>query len=643
MALPAVLDGAATVPDYPVQPVPFTQVHLRDGFWAPRIETNRTVTIPFAFKQCEETGRLDNFEAAAAAIQGHPFKEPKLPGFPFDDTDIYKVLEGASYALSVRPDPALAAYLEGLIAKIAAAQEADGYLYTARTMCPRNPHKWAGPQRWVNERVLSHELYNLGHLYEAAVAHYQATGSRTLLDVALRTADLLDRTFGPGKQAIWPGHQIVEMGLVKLYRATGEARYLQLAKFMLDGRGPDGHPGSGTYNQSHVPITRQSEAVGHAVRAGYMYAGIADIAALTGDRDYLAVIDRLWTDVVTRKLYLTGGIGALHKGEAFGAAYELPNRTAYNETCAAIANVYWNHRLFLLHGKGEYIDVMERSLYNGVLSGVSLDGTSFFYPNPLESAGDYERQHWFGCACCPGNLTRFLASVSGYQYAVRADTLYVNLYAAGTATLELGAAGTIRLGQETRYPWEGDIGLRFALAHPVTFTVRLRVPGWAREEVVPGALYRFADAPASAATVRLNGQSLTPKFEDGYFVLSREWRDGDEIALQLPMPVRRVVADERVEADRGRVALQRGPLVYCLETPDNPGARVRKAVMPMDVPLVANYEAGLLGGVTVIRGGSFTAIPYYAWANRGKAEMAVWLALPAGRNPEREPAQRCFP
>ena len=415
-------------PINPIKSVPFTSVHLADRFWLPRIETNRRVTIPFAFAQCEKTGRLDHFVRAARVLRGEPVANLDPPGYPFDDTDIYKVIEGASYTLSVHPDPKLESYVDGLIEKIAAAQEPDGYLYTTRTINPKKPHEWAGQERWVLEKVDSHELYNLGHLYEAAVAHYQATGKRTLLDVAIKTADLLVATFGPGKRAIWPGHQITEMGLVKLYRVTGEQKYLDLAKFLLDVRGPDGDAGAGReYNQSHLPVVQQTDAVGHAVRATYMYSGMADVAALTGDRAYLDASDRIWDSVVSRKLYITGGIGATGRGEAFGGPYELPNMSAYNETCAAIGNDYWNHRLFLLHGDAKYIDVMERTLYNGLVSGVSLDGQAFFYPNPLESAGQHQRSPWFGVACCPSNITRFLASVPGYVYAVTDDRIFVNL------------------------------------------------------------------------------------------------------------------------------------------------------------------------------------------------------------------------
>ena len=648
----AATTAAASRPDYPVQPVPFTAVHLDDVFWTPKIETNRAVTIPFAFQQCELSGRVDNFERAAKALRGEALANKKAPGYPFDDTDLYKVIEGASYTLSVHPDPKLDAYVDSLIAKIAAAQEKDGYLYTTRTIDPQHPHPWAGTERWQLEKVDSHELYNLGHLYEAAVAHYQATGKRTLLDVALRTADLLVATFGPGKRSIWPGHQITEMGLVKLYRVTGREPYLELAKFMLDQRGPDGSEGAGrTYNQSQTRVLEQTEAVGHAVRATYMYSGIADVAALTGDAGYLKTADTIWNNLVTKKLYITGGIGATGSGEAFGGDYELPNMTAYNETCAAIGNDFWNFRLFLLHADAKYIDVMERTLYNGLISGVSLDGKSFFYPNPLESNGQHARSPWFGVACCPGNITRFLASVPGYVYARRADTLYVNLFAAGQADVTLdvpGRAGhapthpAVHLVQATRYPWEGTVSITVSPATASAFTVNVRIPGWARNEPVPGTLYRFVDASAETPVVRVNGTTVPLVLDKGYVAIRRTWRKGDRIDVTLPMPVRRVAADDRVVADRGRVALQRGPIVYTAEWVDNPGKKVRNLVLPDSVPLHAAFRPDLLNGVTVVTGKvtalasdanggvtkteqDFTAIPYYAWANRGRGEMTVWL------------------
>jgi len=629
--------------DYPVKPVPFTAVHFNDAFWAPRIETNRAVTIPFAFQKCEETGRVDNFVRAAAALRGEALQNTKPPGYPFDDSDLYKVIEGAAYTLSVHPDPKLEAYVDSLIEKIGAAQEKDGYLYTTRTINPEKPHPWAGTKRWELEGVDSHELYNLGHLYEAAVAHYQATGKRTLLDLALRTADLLESTFGPGKQSIWPGHQITEMGLAKLYRVTGDDRYLKLAKFMLDERGANSEKGGGrTYNQSHTRIVDQTEAVGHAVRATYMYSGIADVAALSGDEAYVSAIDRIWGNVVDKKIYITGGIGASASGEAFGRNYELPNMSAYCETCAAIGNDFWNERLFLLHADAKYVDVMERTLYNGLLSGVSLDGKSFFYPNPLESNGQHQRSPWFGVACCPGNMTRFLASVPGYVYAQQGDTLYLNLFVSSTADIKMDNGRTVKLVQETRYPWDGAVRMTVSPDTSSSFTINLRIPGWARNSAMPGDLYRFLDKVDEPVSLKVNGKPVAFKIDRGYASLNRRWLKGDVIELLLPMPVRRVVANEQVEADRGRVALQRGPIVYCAEWPDNPNGRVRNLVISDNVPLRAEFKSDLLNGVEVIKGKAlglaydergkvikseqdFTAIPYYAWANRGRGQMIVWI------------------
>jgi DUF1680 family protein len=644
--------------DYPVRPVPFTAVHLADRFWSPRIETNRTVTIPFAFKQCEDNQRMFNFERAAAVLRGEKITDTSPPGFPFDDTDPYKIIEGAAYSLAVQPDPQLDAYLDGLIAKIAAAQEPDGYLYTTRTYNPQSPHAWAGKERWVLERELSHELYNLGHLYEAAAAHYQATGKRNLLTIALKTADLLDRTFGPadatnGKQAIWPGHQITEMGLIKLYRITGQTKYLNLAKFLLDVRGPDGHKGAGSpYNQSHLPVTQQRTAVGHAVRATYMYAGMADVAAITNDTSYLTAIDAIWQNVASAHLYITGGIGSTRHGEAFGPDHDLPNMSAYNETCAAIGNVYWNHRLFLLHADAKYIDVLERSLYNGLISGVSLDGTSFFYPNPLESRGQHQRSPWFGCACCPSNICRFIASVPGYVYALKPATptapaqLFVNLYAAGTAEVPLDSSSSLSITQTTNYPWDGAIKLTISTPTAAEVALKLRIPGWAQNQPVPSDLYRFTDARSPAPTLKLNGQSVPIEPINGYVTLTRRWQQGDTVELDLPMPVRRVAAHEKVQANTGRIALQRGPLVYCLEWPDHTadhnGGKVRNLLLPDEAPITPTPRPDLLGGLVALQStataysadaaGNVTtqpvpvlAIPYYAWAHRGPGEMTVWL------------------
>lgn len=604
------------------------------------MEINRRVTIPHAFQKCEETGRMDNF----AIVGGLKIGEHQ-GSFPFDDTDVYKTLEGASYCLMLYPDPKLEAYLDSVITLIAAAQEEDGYLYTVRTNKCERLKNWFGENRWEKLRG-SHELYNLGHLYEAAVAHYQATGKRNLLDVALKSADLIDRTFGYGKLQVPPGHQVIEMGLVKLYRATGEDKYLRLAKFFLDVRGRplDGRELWGEYNQDHQPVTEQNEAVGHAVRASYMYAGMADVAALTGDARYTHAIDRLWENVVGKKLYLIGGIGATGSGEAFGKNYELPNMSAYNETCAAIGNVYWNHRLFLLHGDSKYIDVMERTLYNGLISGVSLDGKLFFYPNPLASIGQHARSPWFGCACCPGNVTRFMASVPGYIYAHRDNEIYVNLFIANAASIQLKNQ-KVKIQQETKYPWKGSVLIKIKPEiENQSFSIFLRVPGWTQNQPVPSDLYKFLDTNNEPLILEVNGNPISPQLKNGYAKINRKWKMGDMIELQLAMPIRRIVAHDSVKADLGRVALQQGPIVYCAEWPDNKDGRVLNLLLPDASPLSSEFQQDLLNGVRIIKGNAlayhvgkkdalfqkteqqFTAIPYYAWAHRGKGEMTVWLA-----------------
>ncbi len=635
------LSAAEIHRDYPIRPVPFTAVHLSDSFWLPRIETNRKVTIPYAFEQCEKTGRIDNF-----AIAGGLKKGKHRGDFPFDDTDPYKILEGASYTLSVHPDPKLETYLDDLIVKIAAAQEDDGYLYTCRTNHSEHLRNWMGAKRWSNLGS-SHELYNAGHMYEAAVAHFLATGKRSFLNVAIKNADLIARTFGPGKLQLPPGHQIIEMGLVRLYRVTGNEKYLKLAKFFLDirGRQINGRKLYGPYSQDHKPVTEQDEAVGHAVRAMYMYSGMADIAALTGDQAYLHAIDRIWDNVVSKKLYLTGGVGATGRGEAFGKNYELPNETAYCETCAAIGNVYWNHRLFLLHGDAKYIDVMERTLYNGLISGVSLDGKLFFYPNPLASHGQHSRSPWFGCACCPGNITRFIASVPGYMYASIDDAIYINLFVEGAAKIPL-KNNTVTLRQQTAYPWEGAIHIIVEPKQAQEFTVNLRIPGWARNKCVPSDLYHFLKPNQETVSLQINGKECNLNLKNGFAQIKRTWRSGDSIVLLLPMPVRRVIANEQVKADRGRVALSRGPLVYCLEWPDVKSKHVHNLILADDVLLQTEFRRKMLAdaNMQVIHGKAiatkrvkdgtslikteeeFTAIPYYAWAHRGKGEMAVWLA-----------------
>ena len=632
--------SSSKIKDYPIQPVPFTQVQINDNFWKPRMEINRTVTIPHAFQKSEETGRLDNFALAGGLIEGE-----QKGIYPFDDTDIYKTLEGASYALMLHPDPKLDAYLDSVITLIASAQEKDGYLYTARTNHAERLKNWFGDDRWEKIRG-SHELYNLGHLYEAASAHYLATGKRNLLNIALKSADLVDQTFGSGKLQAPPGHQVIEMGLVKLFRVTGDEQYLNLAKFFLDVRGKplDGRELWGEYNQDHKPVVEQDEAVGHAVRASYMYAGMADIAALTGDKSYIQAIDKIWENVVGKKLYIIGGIGATGAGEAFGKNYDLPNMSAYNETCAAIGNVFWNHRLFLLHGEAKYIDVLERTLYNGLISGVSLDGKKFFYPNPLESVGQHVRSPWFGCACCPGNVTRFMASVPGYVYAHRKDKIYINLFVTNEATIEL-EKGNVNIRQQTNYPWEGTVQITIdPEKQRKKFSLFIRIPGWAQNQPVPSDLYRFLENNNENATLKVNNEKIDFKMKHGYAQINRSWSKGDNIELNLPMPIRRIVAHDSVEADHGKVALQRGPIVFCAEWCDNEDGHVRNIVFPNESTLSSEFVNDMLNGIQIIKGKALgckigeeensiekteqklIAIPYYAWAHRGNGEMAVWLA-----------------
>jgi len=639
-SLAMLLFGACTVKpkkDYPVQPVPFTEVHIDDGFWIHRMETNQKVTIPYAFTKCEETGRIDNFSVAGGLMEG-TFSSI----YPFDDTDVYKILEGASYSLSIHPDTKLEKYLDELIVKIAAAQEEDGYLYTARTINPDPPIRWVGKERWANLRM-SHELYNAGHLYEAAVAHYLSTGKRTLLDVAIKNADLIETVFGPDKKRDTPGHQVIEIGLAKLYRVTGNDKYLKLAKFFLDERGHlHERKLYGKYAQDHKPVIEQSEAVGHAVRASYMYAGMADVAALTDDTDYVKAIERIWENVVSKKLYLTGGIGARRGGEAFGDNYELPNASAYNETCAAIGNAMWNHRLFLLQGDSKYLDVLERILYNGLISGVSLNGDRFFYPNPLESHGQHERSPWFGCACCPGNITRFMPSFPAYVYATQNDILYVNLFVGGSAKVKMKKK-TVTIKQETRYPWDGAIKITINPERTENFSVYVRIPGWAQDQPVPSDLYQYLNKSDEKVTLKVNDKQIALDLERGFTRIKRTWKKGDVIHLHLPMLIRRVVCHDNVKNNLGKVALERGPIVYCTEWVDN-GGHVSNLILADEQPLWSEYHREMLNGISVIRGKAaalkrgkdgksvikgeqnFMAIPYYAWAHRGKGEMTVWLA-----------------
>lgn len=648
---------------YPITQVPFTAVKVTPNtFWGDRIHAAREVTIPLAFSKCESEHRYKNFEMAAYTLQhpNHPglqtkeWDVSKFMGFSFDDTDVYKTIEGASYVLQTYPDEKLKAYIDSVLDVVGAAQEPDGYLYTARTINPAHPHHWAGKKRWEVEDFLSHELYNLGHMVDAACAHYQATGSEKFLNIAKRYADCVIREVGAkeGQACVVPGHQIAEMALARLYVLTGEQKYLDEAKFLLDYRGKTGR--RDLYSQSDKPVVEQTEAWGHAVRAGYMYAGMADVAALTGDKDYLKAIDAIYNNIVSKKYYITGGVGARHEGEAFGADYELPNLTSYNETCAAISMVYLFHRMFLLHGDAKYIDCLERTLYNGVISGMSVDGGRFFYPNPLSSDGKYafnadntvERQPWFGCACCPSNLCRFIPSFPGYMYAVKDRQLYINLFAGNTATMQVGGKDVV-LEQQTSYPWDGDITITVKKNQAKAFDMLVRIPEWVNGTPVPSDLYQFSDGVKGSYSVKVNGQPVSGNLEKGYLVISRPWKKGDVVSVHFDMPVRTITAHEKVKADEGRVAVERGPLVYCAEGADNQGFSIFNFLMPQQPQFAVsdqqingkrdvNFSVKAISvkgkaveqdaqGNPTVKDATLTMIPYYAWNHRGPGLMEVWM------------------
>lgn len=603
-----------------LRPVPFTQVSIEDQFWAPKLSVVRASTLPHCFQQCEQTGRLSNFDQAASKAQG------KFQGDFFNDSDVYKVLEGAAYVLMQQKDPELERNVDDLIARIAAAQQDDGYLNTYFTLTPSE-------ERWSDCRV-RHELYCAGHLLEAGIAHYQATGKRSLLDVATRFIDHIDTVFGPDKKLDIPGHEEIELALLKLYRLTGQDRYLKLAEFFVEQRGrTNGRKLYGEYCQDHAPVREHTQIVGHAVRAMYLYSGVADIAAITGDTGYIDMLDRIWSDTINAKMYITGGIGSSQSNEGFTDPYDLPNETAYCETCAAIAMCFWNHRLSLLHADAKYFDVFERALFNNVLAGISLDGTKFFYVNPLASGGDHHRQPWYRCACCPSNIVRFLPSLGQYVYAHSHDAIYVNLYLGSTAHIELGDDQTVTLKQQTRYPWDGAVTITVTPSQAANFDLNLRIPTW-----------------CANASVEVVGTEVPLDMHRGYARIRRTWKPGDTVQLRLSMPIERAQADPRVKDNLGRVTLQRGPIVYCLEAADNQGS-VRNLALPREAQLTAEHHPDLLNRVTVIRGKALaavgtssegweqdlyqrttdvrpvdlTAIPYYAWDNREPGEMVVWL------------------
>lgn len=602
-----------------IRPVSFTQVKITDAFWAPRLEAVLKNTLPHCFKQCEDTGRLRNFDKAAGKLEG------KFEGYFFNDSDVYKVIEGAAYALMHRRDSEVERTCDEIIARILAAQQPNGYLNSYFSLTPSE-------QPWSNTKV-RHELYCAGHMIEAALAYYEATGKRDFLDAAIRFVDHIADVFGPNARHDVPGHEEIELALIKLYYATNEQKYFDLARFFVEQRGhADGRELYGEYCQDHAPVRTHTQIVGHAVRAMYLYCAAADLAAAQNDPEIVDMLERVWRDTIDAKMYVTGGIGPSSDNEGFTVAYDLPNDSAYSETCASIGMALWNHRLNLLSADARYADVLERVLYNALLAGMSLDGTLFFYTNPLGSRGTHHRKPWYACACCPTNVVRFIPSVAGYIYAQAPGEVFVNLYIASDADIPT-TDGPIQIRQETRYPWDGAVRLTLKPRDPRELTLALRIPEWCAGEMI-----------------RVNGTAVEAGRRKGYALIQRKWKDGDVVELDLPMPVQRIEADPRVEANRGRVALQRGPVIYCLEAADNTGG-VRNLALSRDAELTAGFRGDLLGGVGVITGTAqrgvapreegwdrslynraaraepapFTAIPYFAWDNREAGDMVTWL------------------
>lgn len=616
---------------YPTERVNFTDVKISpDSFWGERQKTSREVTIPYCLKKCEDTERIAKFVRAGIHNADTTQVFPHV-GEHYDDSDVYKILEGVAYTLQNYPDAALEEYADSLIAIIGRAQEPDGYLMTGRTMNPRNPHPRVGAVRWEYINSLSHELYMLGHLCESAVAYYYATGKDEYLEIAKKYADCVCLAIGPDENQYHyaPGHQEAEIGLSKLYLVTGDRKYLDEAKYFLDVRydcWKDYPDTSGrVWHQAYKPVSEQREAWGHSVKALYMFSGMTDVAALTGDTSYLEATDAIWDNICTRKFYLTGGMGARHQGECFGDDYELPNETAYCETCAAIAGVFFHYRMFLLHRESKYYDLLEQTLYNAALSGTSLKGDTFFYVNPLESKGGHERQPWYTTACCPGNVARFIPSISQYMYAAKGKQIYVNLYQKSTANIKLGRRN-VSLSQETAYPWDGDIAITTGTRG--RYGLKLRIPSWvSAQSPVPGGLYSYCDGKTPSWSVSVGKKTFNEAGEDGYLTINRRWRKGDVIRIHFDMEPRAVKACENVEADRGRVAFTRGPLVYCMEEVDNPQVDVTEVAVRPD----AEFETGMINiagyDMVSMKKEGLTFIPYYAWAHRGADKMEVFAKI----------------
>ena len=621
--------------DYPLQEVPYYNVKVTGGMWKMKIDSCIKNTVWDNLKQLARSGKIDNFSISAGLIKGD-FKSNEA-----SDSDVYKTIQGACYSLKLHPDPVLERYIDSLITIIGKVQEPDGYLYTIRYFMPLGNKCIGG--RWANLSH-SHELYNLGHLIEAAVAHYEATNKRNFLNMAVKTADLIARTFGPDRLRAIPGHQEIELALAKLYKVTGKKEYLDVAKFFLDERG---HYNNGrvqyvfrnnlTYYQDHKPVLEQEETTGHAVRACYMYAGMVDVGAMSDHVEYINASRLLWENATGKKIYLTGGVGASDtKGEAFDEEYMLPNLKAYSETCGAVANMLWNFRLGKYYKDAKYFDVLERTLYNGYLSSSSVHGVGYFYTNPLADRGKKNRSGWFDPPCCPTNISRTTTSVPGYLYLTDKDNLYINLFMKSESQIDFGGR-TVSVIQETEYPWDGEVNFRLAINKPSTFTIKIRMPGWAREEAIPMGLYWYMNKINRDILLKVNGKAQALTIDKGYAVIHKKWQTGDEIALSLPMEVRRVLCDERVKENSGRVAIERGPIVFCVEGIDNNG-KTSNIILPDESKLSCRFVKDLIGGITVIEGkakavdkngsvitSDFMAIPYFAWLNRGKGEMDVWL------------------
>lgn len=583
-----------------IEQIDFSHVKINDNFWSPRLSKHVSATLPVCIDQIEnQTGRIRNFENAAKGEGEHS-------GIFFDDSDVYKALEGMAYSLINNPDPELEKKADEWIDKFAAAQQPDGYINTFYTLTGLD-------KRWTN--MDKHEMYCAGHMIEAGVAYYQATGKRKLLDVCIRMTDHMMSQFGPGKRHWVPGHEEIELALVKLYQTTQEQKYLDFAYWLLEERG-HGHGTMGdegkwnpVYYQDIVPVRQLTDISGHAVRCMYLYCGMADVAALKNDTGYIAAMDRLWDDVVHRNMYITGGIGSSHDNEGFTEDYDLPNLDAYCETCASVGMVLWNQRMNQLTGDSKYIDVLERSLYNGALAGISLGGDRFFYVNPLESKGDHHRQEWYGCACCPSQLSRFLPSIGNYIYASSDDALWVNLYIGNTGQIRIGETD-IQLTQETDYPWDGSVKLTISTSQPLEKEIRLRIPNWCK-----------------TYDLSINGKRINVSEEKGYAVI-KDWKSQDVIALDMDMPVEIVAADPHVKENFGKRAIQRGPLVYCMEEIDNPEYFDQIQLSPSTTFQTA-FVSDILNGIKTIktngRAQSATFIPYYAWDNRKAGKMRVWI------------------